>query len=353
MATNIISDAPHNSLTTFTYPVLRGDVQFSLDETTGDAVFLRDEAEYCFGGISGETVCRVVARLDGNQTSMAIADKLGLPQKTVDALCERLMEFDLAVSLEPSNDTITPQKFSSICRHYFPRWKNRLFSHPLWQQLVTGEATRSQFIGWLLESYHFIEGVNERLTLAVAECYDLRVRPLFAHHFVEEYDHGDFFINALNALGFDEPTINSSRPLPSTLAIQNFMRQCARRDPLQYAVCSGFLESTGADRERARTFFAYLAEHYSPDSNDVVGPLVGHVQLDESYGHNNMMEGIVEGIGSLPIARASAALEAGARLVETLELWSADIQRSYHQPPFTTRDINTIYRLIPTAQSLA
>jgi hypothetical protein len=349
VATNIISDAPHHPVSSFTsHPALRWDVQLSLDETMGDAVFLRDEAEYRFTGISGETICQVVARLDGIKAAFAIAAELGLPLKTVETLCERLIEFDLAVSMESSDEAVSPQKFSSTCRFYFPRWKNRLFGHALWRQLATGEAARGQFIGWLLESYHFIEGVNDRLALAVAECYDVKIRPLFAHHYVEEYDHADFFINALNALGLDEASIISSRPLPGTLAILNFMRQCARRDPLQYAVCSGFLESTGSDRERARTFFAYVAKHYSPDTNDVVAPLVGHVQLDESYGHNNMMERIVERIGPVPIARASAALEAGALLVETLELWSTDIQRSYLQSPFTTRHTNTCYRpLIP------
>jgi hypothetical protein len=352
VATNTIPAAPRYAVSTLaSYPALRGDVQFSIDETTGDAVFVRDEAEYRFSGISGETVCLVIARLDGHNTPVAIADELRLPQKTVEAVVERLMHFDLAVSLEPSNDTISPQNFCSICRHYFPHWKNRLFSHTLWQQLATGEATRAQFIGWLLESYHFIEGVNDRLALAVAECYDLRIRPIFAHHYVEEYDHSKFFVDALNALGFDERTIISSRPLPSTLAILNFMRQCARRDSLQYAVCSGFLESTGADRERARSFFACVAEHYSPDTNDVVGPLVGHVQLDESYGHNNFLDKIVERIGPLPTARASAALEAGAMLVETLELWSGDIQQTYNQSPFTTRNTNTYYRpLIPARE---
>lgn len=353
MATNVISDAPRYSATAFRSPVvLRWDVQFTVDDSTGDGVFLRDDTEYRFSGLTGETIRLVAARLDSYKTPLAIADELALPAKTVETLVDKLLELHLAVSLDTYDETISPQRFASICRHYFPRWKTRLFSHPLWQQLASGEATRSQFIGWLLESYHFIEGVNDRLALAVAECYDLRIRPLFAHHFVEEYDHAKFFISALNALGFDEATIISSRPLPGTLAILNFMRQCARRDPLQYAVCSGFLESTGGDRERARTFFAHVAEHYSPETEEVVGPLVGHVSLDEAYGHNNLMEKIVERIGLIPIARASAAVEAGAMLVETLELWSADIQRSYCQSPFTTRSTTTCYRPLGAQRSV-
>jgi thiaminase len=256
----------------------------------------------------------------------------------------------LAVELTGTLDADLPhEKFSAVCRRHFPVWKERLFSHPLWQRLGTGEASRVQFLGWLIESYHFIEGVNDRLALAVAECYDHRVRPLFARHYTEEYDHGHFFVKSLAALGYDEPTVSSARPLPSTLAILNFMRQCARRDLLQYAVCSGFLESTGGDRLRARDFYARLAQHYEPDRPGAFKPLLDHVNLDEAYGHNNMMESIFERLVRIPAERASAALTAGALLVETLELWSTDILRTYDRPHFTPRIGPASYRPTPAA----
>lgn len=323
------------------FPALRWDVEYRIDSGVG--VFTRGDTEYRFEGLPGEVIRAIISRLDGRQSPSSIAHSLNLQESNVLTLAERLFGHDLAVELT-EEDFLLPEKFSDICRRYFPLWKERLFSHPLWQQLRSGQASRAQFMGWLLESYHFIEGVNDRLALAVAECFDTRVRSLFAHHFTEEYDHSHFFLKALKSAGLDEAEVLSARPLPSTLAILNFMRQCARRDPIQYAVCSGFLESTGAERAQARAFYTYLSEHYFPDRTEVIRPLVNHVNLDEAYGHNLLMEEVVARIGRLQTERASAALDAGSMLVETLELWSSDIQRSYDRPVFATRGDTTRYR---------
>jgi hypothetical protein len=325
-------------------PALRWDVAFRLRHD-GTGVFSDADAEYEFGGVSGYFLRNFAAYLDGRHSRSSAARALGASEALITNVAGLLVRHDLAVELtEALDEDISHEKFSAVCRRHFPVWKERLFGHQLWQRLCAGEASRPQFLGWLIESYHFIEGVNDRLALAVSECYDHRVRPLFARHFTEEYDHGHFFAKALAAFGYDERTVSSARPLPSTLAILHFMRQCARRDPLHYAVCSGFLESTGGDRLRARDFYARLAESYEADRPGAVKPLLDHVNLDEAYGHNNMMEAITERLVRIPIERASAALTAGALLVETLELWSTDILRTYDRPDFIPRTGPAQYR---------
>lgn len=334
-------------------PALRWDVSLAV-RGDGIGVFSKDDAEYEFGGISGDFLRAFVAYLDGRHTPSSAAHSLDVSEAVVKNVTQHLVGHDLAVELTGSLDEdLSHELFSAVCRRRFPVWKERLFSHPLWQRLCAGEASRAQFLGWLIESYHFIEGVNDRMALAISECYDHRIRPIFAHHFTEEYDHSYFFVKSLAAFGYDERTVSSARPLPSTLAILHFMRQCARRDPLQYAVCSGFLESTGDDRLRARDFHDRLAEHYAAEHPGAVKPLVDHVNLDEAYGHNNLMEAIAARLGRIPVERASAALTAGALLVETLELWSTDILRTYDRPDFTPRTGPTRYRPMHVAHHRA
>lgn len=307
----------------------------SVKKEGDSALFQLYDTEFRFGGVPAETLLKIVSRFDAITTIGQIAEESAIDVNVALSILEKLFDLGLAVDLRqtPESD-LTPQAFSSMCRRLFPIWKERLFSHRLWVILVTGEATRSQFLGWLLESYHFIEGVNVRLPLAIAECSDQKIRPLFAHHYSEEYDHSRFFLESLNALGMDTETVLSCRPLPATKAVLNFARQCARRDPLQYAVCSGFLESTGADRLRARAFYEHLAKNYASDTPGVIQPLVSHVNLDEDYGHNSMLENICQKLGPLPSRRASEALEACSIFVETLELWSTDIMRTYGRPDF-------------------
>jgi hypothetical protein len=107
------------------------------------------------------------------------------------------------------------------------------------------------------------------------------------------------------------------------------MRHCGRRDPLAYATCSGFLESTGEDRATAHAFFEQLAAHFDSGAAPIVAPLAEHARLDEDYQHSGMLQLVAQAIGPVTRARAEAALEAARLLVETLEVWSTDILRHY------------------------
>lgn len=325
-----------------TAPLLRLGAAIKSSENA--AVISFRDFQYKFSGISAHTLRAICSRLDGKQKIDAIADSLKLPLSTVKTVINLLIENHLAVNLQ-SEKVVSPEQFSSACRSLFPEWKERLFSHRLWLDLSRGKASRTQFLGWLLESYHFIAGVNVRLALAVAECSEHSIRSLFAQHYSEEYDHCHFFMSALNDFGLSKEEILNSRPLPGTLAILNFMRQCARADSLQYAVCSGFLESTGTDRERGREFFSHLMKYYSPEKTSAIQPLVEHINLDEAYGHNSLMEAIVDKLGDIPLERASAAINAGSLLVETLEMWSTDIRRNYSASEFKLRINPNQYRV--------
>lgn len=323
----------------------RADVRPSSKD---DSVLEFDDCTYAFAGLAPGVLHAVVAECDGSKTVGEVAAACGLPDSVVSAVTQHLISLGLAVDVRCSADvTVSPARFASACRHLYVPWKQRLFSHPLWTGLASGCAPSSQFFGWLLESYHFIEGVHDRLALAVAECPDSPVREVFARHYREEYDHSSFFLEALRALGYTREAVTASRPLPGTLAALNFARQRARRDPLQYAVCSGFLESTGTDRHNAHSFLEQVKQHYAEDTPLAIDPVIAHVELDEDYGHGTLLELVCERLGPVPLARASAAIDAGARFVETLELWSTDIVRSHAAPP-SLRDVRT-YRSAPDA----
>jgi pyrroloquinoline quinone (PQQ) biosynthesis protein C len=212
----------------------------------------------------------------------------------------------------------------------FAGWKSRLFLHPLWTGLAAGTLPAQTFFGWLLETYHFIEGVNVRLSYAAAHCVDVRLRRIFAHHYAEEWDHAAFFLQALEAYGLTAEQVHATKPHPATSAVLHEMRWCARTDPLAYGVCSGFLESTGEDRAVGREFLARLGRAYSPpDAPNVTAPLAEHIALDERYQHNGLLEDLCRHVGEIGRSRASAALDAGYRLVETLELWSGAVLATY------------------------
>ena len=288
-------------------------------------------------GVPKQAVSRVMLSLDGGRTLNEVAARIGMPASVVSAICGALSEASLIHKAEVGDRPVPHEEFAELSRRVFAAWKKRLFSHPLWQGLVAGTAPPGQFAGWLMENYQFIEGVNDRLGSATAYCRSRAGRRHFARHFREEYDHGEFFIQGLLALGFSRDAIYASRPLASTRGIINHMRRCARQDSLFYAACSGFLESTGGDRSNARAFFDAVTENYASDRPAIVSPLIAHLELDEEYGHNGVIESVGPYLGPISHARASAALQAVRALVEGLELWSSDIVRHYSSDTISLR----------------
>ena len=296
---------------------------------------MADDLEICMHGLPDTAARQVVSRFNGRETATSIAEATGVPVAKVIAVVTRLMEAGVVVDLRSGRDLdLTPDAFIAVCRRLFPMWRTRLFGHRLWRALNSGEASPSQFLGWLLESYHFAEGVNVRLPLAIAQCRHREVRDLLSQHYAEEYDHERFFLSALTELGVGPEVVASARPLPGTHAILNHMRDCARRDPLHYVVCGAFLEATGTDHAMGRAFFANLGRHYAPENPEVTRPLVDHAALDEVYGHSGLLDAICRCMPQLSWEHASSALGSCAVFVETLELWSTDILTTYAQPAF-------------------
>lgn len=276
-----------------------------------------------------------LAEMRGDRDLREISLVSRLPPHEVKVLCERLAAAGVLTFLQPGHDgtgpseVLAPGVLVDACERHFATWKTRLFEGPLWTGLASGAAERPVFLGWLIESYFFIEAVTARLPVAIAGSRDPAVRRLFAKHYSEEYDHHHFFRKSLAAAGVDPETLADRTPLPGTLAVRNHMRDCGRRDPLAYATCSGFLESTGDDHARSHAFFDRLASHYDQGQAPVVTPMADHARLDEGYEHCGMLRLVAEAIGPVTRTRAEAALEAVRILVETLDVWSADILRHY------------------------
>ncbi|XXX74470.1 iron-containing redox enzyme family protein [Sorangium sp. So ce134] len=297
-------------------------------EETADGIRLEDsEMTITLASIEPARCRSFLDRLDGEHSVSQLAGALGIDAGGCAAIVACLVDNRMARRVDAqAPKPLSGAQFAKICRDLIPGWKSRLFGHPMWRALSSGDASRALFEGWLLENFHFIEGVTLRLSAAVAHCGDPALRKHFIKHFAEEYDHCEFFRRALAACGISDEEIAASPPLAATQAVLSWARDAARKDPLCYAACSAFLESTGADRESAKEFFERMARSYEPRA---VKLMAQHAQLDEKYGHAGFLEKICEELGDIEAARAERAIQCLWGFVETLELWSTCIQR-YH-----------------------
>ena len=320
------------------WPALRWGLGFSVEDE--NPVLRLNGAKYKFAGVPVSAMFSVLSFLNGHQTSGEAPDPALL-----NPVVGVLLKHELAVDLSKvPDDRVSPEKFVSLCRSFFPVWKQRLVSHPLWGLLSSGEATQAQFVGWLIENFHFIEGIHDRLSVAISECYDPALRSLLTEHYAEEHDHSYYFMSSLNVLGYDAPSVMATRPLPGTRAVLNFMRQCGRRDPLQYGVCTAFFEASGGTREAAEEFYGLLMKPYVGEKLEAIDPLVEHVALDNACGHDSFIDDFVGRAGEITISRASDAISSCALLVETLYLWTTDMMRAYDRPDAVLRNSPQSYR---------
>lgn len=309
-------------------------VAFGSDALQVDA----DEQRFTFSGIDAVVARRFLSHLDGTTPWKAVAEQCEISPDTAQKLVHLLVEYKLAQPTCSPLESVSGDDFAKICRRQYRVLKARLFRHPLWTTLGYGEASKSLFMGWLIENFHYIEGVNARLSMAAATCKDPRIKPFFVKHYVEEWDHSEFFLRALERLGVSRASAMASRPLPSTLAILHHMRNAARQDPIYYAACSGFLESTGEDHEGGRAFIETLERSYAAEAPGCLTPVIQHSELDEAYQHNSVVEDVCSQLPQISLERASGALTMAEGLVEVLELWSTDIFDSYHNGPFRLRE---------------
>lgn len=319
-------------------PLLVWDIRVTRE---ADAVIVDVEHrdfELRFEAGQPERILTLLALFDGRRTLAEAAAQAGVPEPEARVCAGHLVDSGLAIAaIGSTGGDMEPQAFVSFCRALYPPLKRRLFSHPLWRGLAAGEASHAVFMGWLIENYHFIDGVNDRLALAVAACPDPRIKPFFVKHYAEEWDHSAFFMQALGDFGMSADAVRATRPLPGTLATLNHMRRSARRDPLEYAACSGFLESTNEDRSVGVGFLELLRKFYAKEQPRALTPLIEHLHLDEDYQHNTVLEDICLQIDRISFDRATNALTAAVVMVETMETWSTDILRCYDRPSFQPR----------------
>jgi len=128
------------------------------------------EFTYEFDGASRKSLDTLLTYADGSRSRRQLHE-LADGSADLYPLLDFLVDQRAATAQSSSSSLVTARDYCSLCRTLFPQCKDRLFLHPLWTGLASGTAARDVFVGWLLESYHFIEGANVRLPYATALCF--------------------------------------------------------------------------------------------------------------------------------------------------------------------------------------
>jgi pyrroloquinoline quinone (PQQ) biosynthesis protein C len=215
--------------------------------------------------------------------------------------------------------------------HFAPAldaWLSEAFSHPYWERMMSGKGSARLYTGWAMELYHYTKNANRHMPLSCAHARDKAIKMMRAKHYGEEWNHYHYFAKSLRCLGFTDEAIETSVPLPMTLALSNFMRQAAREDILGYSICSAVLEGTTVNRKTYNPYHEKVTELYGIP-HEAVQPIYDHLDLDIQYQHSNLFLDILTSVPSLSATRAARVLEYGHQLVEHIWMWTESIERYY------------------------
>jgi pyrroloquinoline quinone (PQQ) biosynthesis protein C len=271
---------------------------------------------------------KVVAWLPSVRGMADLSRELGLDESRVPKFIEALAKSGLLYRVEETQKEMTGVMLHARFNEVLQSWLTEAFSHPFWERMMSGRGSARLFTGWLIELYHYTKNANRHMPLSCAYGRDKPVKQLRAKHYAEEWNHYHYFMKSLKALGFTEPQIADSVPLPMTLALSNFMRQAAREDILCYSICSAVLEGTTTDRRTYNPYYEKAAELYGVPKGAIT-PIYAHLDLDVQYQHSDLFKDILETVPSMSSERVSRVLDYGHQLVEHIWLWTDNIEKYY------------------------
>jgi pyrroloquinoline quinone (PQQ) biosynthesis protein C len=271
---------------------------------------------------------KVAAWLPSVQGLAELSRDLGLDEGKVPRFIETLENSGLLYRADAVPERMAGLELHAKFSAVLDSWLTEAFAHPFWERMMSGKGSARLFTGWLIELYHYTKNANRHMPLSCAHAHDKPIKQLRAKHYAEEWNHYHYFMKSLKALGFTEPQIAESVPLPMTLALSNFMRQAAREDILAYSICSAVLEGTTTDRNKYNPYYEKSMELYGLPKA-AISPIYAHLDLDVQYQHSDLFRDILEHAEQLSADRVSRILDYGHQLVEHIWLWTDNIERYY------------------------
>jgi pyrroloquinoline-quinone synthase len=160
-------------------------------------------------------------------------------------------------------------------------------NHPFTQALRDGKLTKSHLGEWVREHYHFTKDLWHWFAFMYANCPFPDAREAFMENITEEMDPSDPHTSMLlrfgEACGLDRSDIVSSRPLPTTDALRDWLSLVTREE--SFVVATAALQC-GMEAQGPGLFAAMLdgiRTHFDFTDDDIYFFTV-HCEADVEHG---------------------------------------------------------------------
>jgi len=311
-------------------PFLRRGAQVEHGE--GKVAIRRLGEEVTLEGKAARLFKKAEPYLDGKTPLAAAAEKLGEQPSQLGALLGQLEKTGVIVfrSRQDDQGMMTGEEFHKLHRERCNVWLEPIYTHPFWERVVSGRASRAQVLGFAFEKYHYIEAAFEHMGIAAANATP-EMMPHLARHFIEEYTHGDIYRKGLRSL-FPDEVILHSQPLPSTRALVNYLNESAQRSSFAYYSGNELLQMTenedGGAAGAVTEFYDAMRKHY-PYTGRLIDSFIAHTRADQNLDHANAFLLMCQSVPPLTVREVNDALNVARNMAEHLLLFMDGIDTFY------------------------
>lgn len=287
-----------------------------------------------FEGGSATLLRAIQPLLNGVNSITSLAHAIGGKEREIVSHLSVLVEDGLVIDTSSALRADEPEHFLRAFLSESKFWNQAVFAQPFLRKLFTGKAREPEVLGWGVEFYHFIEGVNEYMAAGVAHCNDdLAVLMEIVRHYVEEAQHSEIFLEGLVGCGLNRRRILTSQPLATTRAIINCFTEIAHRGPLAYASLFGLMQPMGEAPSEAAVRRQYDAlRGWYEFATPLFDAFEKHDLIDASLGHSDTtIAKIVRYKQGLTEPERSAAVSALRTSAEHFIFFFEGIGRYYGQ----------------------
>jgi hypothetical protein len=219
----------------------------------------------------------------GHHSIDEISTLSGVPAGNVRKIVQSLADAEVLRARYRSFSELSSDEIRKILLSAVDMWAEQLRETGIAAALVDGRLPKPALIGWLLETYHYINQFPAAIAYGAKHARG-EMRDILNTYAQQETGHEIFVQRTLTNLGLSDAEVTNSIPLVSTRLIDFLMREMIAEVPPSALLLAGILEAGDLEDDEADGFFNRISEAYKVPAS-AFAPLREHMMIDAKLGH--------------------------------------------------------------------
>lgn len=188
-------------------------------------------------------------------------------------------------------------------------WMSAYYTHPLWERLRSGRASRAELVAWVLHNYQVSRIAGPVAARCAAAAHASVTRRRFLDDALDEFWHAEaFYFVRHPGLSLSDEQVACSVPLPATRAFELHTLQTAERNALGHILIAYHQESTVHFLDDCLGFYDEVERRYGLPG--FFGSWQAHMCIDREEGHCDGVAQLLDGDEPVPPRERDDALRA-------------------------------------------